>query len=60
MKSIPSITGDILTNGINTNRGRAAQAMARLIEIDHKYNRCTFSLHWRRWSKTLQLLSGHV
>ena len=28
--------GDILTNGINTNRGRAAQAMARLIEIDHK------------------------
>ena len=28
--------GDILTNGINTTRGRAAQAMARLIEIDHK------------------------
>ena len=28
--------GDILTNGINTNRGRAARAMARLIEIDHK------------------------
>ena len=27
--------GNILTNGINTNRGRAAQAMARLIEIDH-------------------------
>ena len=28
--------GDILTNGINTNRGRAAQAMARLIEYDHR------------------------
>ena len=28
--------GDILTNGINTTRGAAAQAMARLIEIDHK------------------------
>ncbi len=28
--------GDILTNGINTNRGRSAQAIARLIEIDHK------------------------
>ena len=28
--------GDIRMNGINTNRGRAAQAMARLIEIDHK------------------------
>ena len=27
--------GNILTNDINTNRGRAAQAMARLIEIDH-------------------------
>ena len=27
--------GDILTNGINTNRGAAAHAMARLIEIDH-------------------------
>ena len=26
----------ILTNGINTNRGRAARAMARLIEHDHK------------------------
>ena len=26
----------ILTNGINTNRGRAALAMARLIENDHK------------------------
>ena len=26
----------IRTNGINTNRGRAAQAMARLIEHDHK------------------------
>ncbi len=25
----------ILTNGINTNRGRAAQAMAKLIEKDH-------------------------
>ena len=28
--------GDILANGINTTRGRAAQAMAKLIEIDHK------------------------
>ena len=27
---------DILTNGINTNRGRAAQAMAGLIEVDHR------------------------
>ena len=27
---------DILTNGINTNRGRAAEAMARLIEVDHR------------------------
>ena len=27
--------GDILTNGINTTRGRAARAMARLIENDH-------------------------
>ena len=31
----PVFGGDILTNGINTNRGRAAQAMARLIEADH-------------------------
>ena len=31
----PFYGGDILTNGINTNRGRAAQAMARLIEADH-------------------------
>ena len=28
--------GDILTNGINTSRGRAAQALARLIESDHQ------------------------
>ena len=28
--------GDILTAAINTNRGRAAQAMARLIENDHR------------------------
>ena len=28
--------GDILTNGINTSRGRAAQALARLIESDHR------------------------
>ncbi len=27
--------GDILTNGINTTRGRAAQAITRLIENDH-------------------------
>ena len=26
--------GDMLNNGINTNRGRAAQALARLIEVD--------------------------
>ena len=31
----PVYRGDILTNGINTNRGRAARAMARLIEADH-------------------------
>ena len=29
------MTRDILTNGINTNRGRAALAMAKLIEHDH-------------------------
>ena len=28
--------GDILNNAINTNRGRAARAMARLIEVDGK------------------------
>ena len=28
--------GDILTAAINTNRGRAAQAMAKLIEYDHR------------------------
>ena len=28
--------GDILTAAINANRGRAAQAMARLIEFDHR------------------------
>ena len=28
--------GDILTNGINTSRGRAAQAVARLVEGDHQ------------------------
>ena len=28
--------GDILTNGINASRGRAAQALARLIESDHQ------------------------
>ena len=28
--------GDILTDAINTNRGRAAQAMARLIEVEGK------------------------
>ena len=28
--------GDILTNGINTSRGRAAQALARLVESDHQ------------------------
>ncbi len=27
---------DILTNGISTSRGRAAQAIERLIEVDHK------------------------
>ncbi len=32
----PFFGGDILTNGINTNRGRAAEAMARLIEADHR------------------------
>ncbi len=32
----PYYGGDILLNGINTNRGRAAHAMARLIENDHK------------------------
>lgn len=32
----PYFGGDILMNGINTNRGRAAEAMARLIESDHK------------------------
>ncbi len=32
----PYYGGDILMNGINTNRGRAAHAMARLIENDHK------------------------
>lgn len=31
----PYYGGDILMNGINTNRGRAAQAMAKLIEKDH-------------------------
>ena len=30
--------GDILTNGINTSRGRAAQAVARLVEGDHPKN----------------------
>ncbi len=28
--------GDIMFHGLNTTRGRAAQAMARLIEYDHK------------------------
>ncbi|MCY4412146.1 MAG: ATP-binding protein [Caldilineaceae bacterium] len=32
----PYFGGDILMNGNNTNRGRAAEAMARLIENDHR------------------------
>ena len=48
--------GDILHDAINSNRGRAAQAMARLIEVDGK-RMAYFGPLWRRWSKTLRSLS---
>ena len=36
----PVYGGNILMNGINTNRGKAAQAMARLIEADRSRTAC--------------------